>query len=140
MSQLLHATCVAIGGRAVLLTGPSGAGKSDLALRLIDRGALLVGDDAVVLEAGFVSGPERLRGQIEVRGVGIIGVRHTVQPALLALHIDLVPREAVVRLPEPQLSPYGCPYFKLHAFDHTAPFKVEAALAQSVPLAKAAEL
>ena len=45
----LHATTVALGGRAVLLTGPSGAGKSDLALRLIDRGATLVSDDQTMV-------------------------------------------------------------------------------------------
>ena len=45
----LHATAVALGGWAVLLTGPSGAGKSDLALRLIDRGAELVADDYTML-------------------------------------------------------------------------------------------
>ena len=48
-STTIHATCVAIRGRAVLITGPSGAGKSDLALRLIDRGAVLVRDDYTVL-------------------------------------------------------------------------------------------
>ena len=42
---LLHATAVAIDGRAVLLRGASGSGKSDLALRLIDAGARLVADD-----------------------------------------------------------------------------------------------
>ncbi|HJN03832.1 MAG TPA: serine/threonine protein kinase, partial [Alphaproteobacteria bacterium] len=31
---LVHATCVVIDGRGILLRGPSGAGKSDLALRL----------------------------------------------------------------------------------------------------------
>ena len=41
----IHATCVAIEGRGVLIVGPSGSGKSDLALRLIDRGAALVADD-----------------------------------------------------------------------------------------------
>jgi len=44
---LVHATAIAIDGRAVLLRGPSGAGKSDLALRLIDAGARLVADDQV---------------------------------------------------------------------------------------------
>ncbi|MGL6042504.1 MAG: HPr kinase/phosphorylase, partial [Sandaracinobacteroides sp.] len=43
-----HATAVAINGAGVLLFGPSGAGKSDLALRLIDRGAVLIADDRVV--------------------------------------------------------------------------------------------
>ena len=44
-SETLHASCVAIDGRAVLIEGRSGEGKSDLALRLIDRGAALVSDD-----------------------------------------------------------------------------------------------
>src|SRR3546814_9666093 len=48
-SETLHASCVAIGGRAVLIEGPSGSGKSDLALRLIDRGAKLVADDYTIL-------------------------------------------------------------------------------------------
>ena len=41
----LHATCVQLGGVGVVLLGASGVGKSDLALRLIDAGALLVADD-----------------------------------------------------------------------------------------------
>ncbi|MEP4193045.1 MAG: aldolase, partial [Sneathiella sp.] len=47
----LHASAVAIDGYAVILRGPSGAGKSDLALRLIDEGAILVADDYVELHA-----------------------------------------------------------------------------------------
>ncbi|MFN3389305.1 MAG: HPr kinase/phosphorylase, partial [Allosphingosinicella sp.] len=49
MSETVHASCVAIGGRAVLIAGRSGSGKSDLALRLIDRGARLVSDDYTIL-------------------------------------------------------------------------------------------
>jgi serine kinase of HPr protein (carbohydrate metabolism regulator) len=41
----LHATAVALGEAGVLLLGPPGSGKSDLALRLIDRGAILIADD-----------------------------------------------------------------------------------------------
>ena len=44
-SETLHASCVAINGRAVLIEGRSGSGKSDLALRLIDQGGVLVSDD-----------------------------------------------------------------------------------------------
>lgn len=43
MSSLHQATCVAIGGRGVLIEGLPGSGKSSLALALIDRGAQLVG-------------------------------------------------------------------------------------------------
>ena len=48
-ARQIHATAVAIGGVAVLLRGPSGSGKSDLALRLIQAGAVLVADEAAVM-------------------------------------------------------------------------------------------
>ena len=48
-SETIHASCVAIDGRALLIEGASGDGKSDLALRLIDRGATLVSDDYTCL-------------------------------------------------------------------------------------------
>lgn len=140
MSQLLHATAVAIGPRALLLTGPSGSGKSDLALRLIDRGALLIGDDAVMLDGGALSGPKRLRGQIEVRGVGIVHVPCAAGTTALALHVDLVPREAVPRLPDMQTSTFAVPHLRLHAFDHSAPLKVEAALKRATRDLKAVQL
>jgi hypothetical protein len=69
--ELIHATCVVVKGMGVLLRGPSGAGKSDLALRLIDRGATLIGDDYV--QARGTNGqlqvrvPETIAGLIEVR-------------------------------------------------------------------------
>ena len=46
MGTLHHATTVSLAGQGIFITGPSGAGKSDLALRLIDTGAILVADDA----------------------------------------------------------------------------------------------
>ncbi len=69
-------TCVAIDGRAVLLSGPSGSGKTSLALELIDRGAILVGDDSVLLEAResrLLARPHpNTRGLVEVRNLGIL--------------------------------------------------------------------
>ena len=44
-----QASAVVIGGRALLIEGPPGSGKSSLTLALIDRGAGLIGDDAVTL-------------------------------------------------------------------------------------------
>ena len=48
-SETMHASTVASGGRAVLISGPSGSGKSDLALRMIDRGFALVSDDQTIV-------------------------------------------------------------------------------------------
>jgi serine kinase of HPr protein (carbohydrate metabolism regulator) len=101
---LLHATAVAIDGRAVLLRGPSGAGKSDLGLRLIDAGARLVADDQSELwrsgEALVVRAPAALAGLIEVRGIGILRLAALAE-APVALLADLVRPEAIERLPRP---------------------------------------
>ena len=98
----IHATCVAIDGKGVLLRGPSGAGKSDLALRLIDRGAVLVSDDYVVVagEDGVLTArpPEAIRGKLEVRGVGVVDVPYR-DHAPVALVVDLTPAQQILRMP-----------------------------------------
>jgi RNase adaptor protein for sRNA GlmZ degradation len=111
--QLVHASAVMIdgaglglpgvGGCAVLLRGPSGAGKSDLALRLIDRGAVLISDDQTRLEARdgrlLAAPPDTLAGKLEVRGLGIVELpyRADVPVALVA---DLRAAGEIDRLPE----------------------------------------
>ena len=77
MSGILHqATCVAIGGRGLLIEGPPGSGKSSLALALIDRGAVLVGDDGVLLERRGerlnASPAPAIAGKLEVRNLGLL--------------------------------------------------------------------
>jgi HPr kinase/phosphorylase len=73
---LMHATCVAVDKRGLLIIGPSGSGKSALALQLIALGAQLVADDQTRLErieGGLVAHcPPALSGVIEARGVGLI--------------------------------------------------------------------
>ena len=131
-SERIHASCVAIGGRAVLLAGPSGVGKSDLALRLIDRGATLVSDDYTVVtrdgERALASAPGTICGKIEVRGVGIVAIEseEQVEVALLLL-LD----EQVQRLPEPEtriLAGVPIPAIAFAPFEGSAPIKVELAL------------
>lgn len=91
--MLYQATCVAIDGRGVLITGAPGSGKSSLALALIDRGAVLVGDDGVQLVAEgtrlTASPAPATAGLIEVRNVGLapLGWVGGVQVAL-ALQLD----------------------------------------------------
>ncbi|MFP3943265.1 MAG: HPr kinase/phosphorylase [Alphaproteobacteria bacterium] len=133
---LRHATCVEAEGCGILLRGPSGSGKSDLALRLIERGALLVADDQVALTAEegavWASPPPELAGRMEIRGVGIVSVRHAPR-ARVFLVCDLVAADAVPRLPEPareELLP-GCfvTRLALHAFEASAPAKLRHASA-----------
>ena len=52
---LLHAACLAVDDRALILVGPSGAGKSTLALSLLGRGSRYLSDEYTLLtDAGMV--------------------------------------------------------------------------------------
>jgi len=134
---LVHATTVAIGGRAVLLRGPSGSGKSDLALRLIDAGASLVADDQSQLSRDgatiLVSAPGPIAGRIEVRGLGIVRVG-ALSVARLALIADLVAPEQVERLPEPcseTILGLAIPLVAVAPFEASAPVKLRLALGEA---------
>lgn len=133
-TTLVHATSVAIGGRAVLLRGPSGSGKSDLALRLIDAGARLVSDDQTrIWRNGNVlmtRAPKPIAGLIEVRGVGIVRVE-SLPMARLALIADLVAVQHVERLPEPSsetIFGLAIPRVAVAPFEASAPIKLRLAL------------
>ena len=132
----IHATAVAKDGAAVLLVGPPGSGKSDLALRLIDRGWLLVADDRVIAiptpEGLRLTVPESIAGLLEVRGVGILPAPHATT-ALARLLVDLT--ETPDRLPEPErreVAGFPLPLLRLDPFHASAPIKVEWALAQAM--------
>src|SRR5438067_2861050 len=100
-AETIHASTVAIDGRAVLITGPSGCGKSDLALRLLDRGFTLVSDDqTIVKRAGerlLASGPPTIAGKLEIRGIGIVEMER-VDNVPVALLIELT--SDIQRLPD----------------------------------------
>jgi len=92
MMQPHQATVVEIGGRAVLIEGEPATGKSSLALALIDRGARLIGDDGVMLEARggrLIASPHpNTRGLLEVRNLGLIEMPVS-EDAAVALVISL---------------------------------------------------
>ena len=132
-SETIHASAVAIRGRAVLIGGLSGRGKSDLALRLIDRGAGLVSDDYVFVRRQgdrlLASAPPTIAGKIEVRGVGLVDFpAESEVPVALFVDLDVPPE----RLPEPgetrSMAGIAVPVVGLSALEPSAPIKVELAL------------
>jgi HPr kinase/phosphorylase len=104
MTETLHASCIALGDRGLLILGPSGAGKSGLALQLMACGADLVADDRteVIARDGQLIArcPATLAGLIEARDIGILSAPHRAEVAL-TLAIDLGQTEDQ-RLPPPR--------------------------------------
>lgn len=132
--QTIHATTVALAGRAVLLRGASGSGKSDLALRLVDDGAALVADDQTCLTRRgaelWAAAPDPLKDLMEVRGIGIVRVP-ALAAAPVALLVDLVREADVERCPEADaesLLGVTVPRLRLDARTASAPAKVRMAL------------
>ena len=76
-----HGVLVEVYGEGVLLMGESGIGKSETALELIKRGHRLIADDAVEIkriskDTLVGSAPEMIRYYMELRGIGVVNVRH----------------------------------------------------------------
>ncbi len=95
----IHGVLVEVYGEGVLLTGESSIGKSETALELIKRGHRLVADDAVEIkrlgESRLIgSAPAMIRYYMELRGIGIINVRHIygVSAVKPQTDVDLVVR------------------------------------------------
>lgn len=130
--ETVHATAVAIQNNGVFLIGASGVGKSDLALRLIDRGAKLVSDDIVLVDATqappMLHVAPNISGKLEVRGVGIIELPYVDDvPLRLVVDLDSKPE----RLPSTQthyIFGVELPCIALTAFEASAPIKIEYAL------------
>lgn len=132
-TENLHASCVAISGRALLISGPSGSGKSDLALRLLDRGFMLVSDDRTILRRDgsrlIASAPLTIKGKLEIRGVGIVDME-SVSDVPVALVIELT--SDIERLPDDSrerlILGVGIPLINVDAMTASAPSKVAVAL------------
>jgi serine kinase of HPr protein (carbohydrate metabolism regulator) len=132
-AETVHASTVAIDGRAVVISGPSGSGKSDLALRLLDRGFTLVSDDRTIVKREgdrlLASAPATIAGKLEIRGIGIVDVE-TVNDVPIALLVELT--SDIQRLPddnrERPILGVGLPLIGIDALAASAPAKVALAL------------
>ncbi len=144
----IHASCIAFGSFGVLLRGEAGSGKSSLCLRLIDgegfglgqraMRAQLVADDQVVIQNKsrklLASPPQALAGKLEIRGLGIVHVKHR-KSVELKLVVDLKPAKIISRLPElgeMQIERRGVtlPYMMLDASLPDAAAKLRTAVTQ----------
>lgn len=125
---LVHATSVAMFGYAILLVGRSGVGKSDLALRLIDRGAILIADDYTLLSQSgghlIARCPDTIRGLLEVRGIGLIELPF-VDRAEAVLQVSLS-TSGVAPIAPTDLTA-SLPTIALDPTNESAPVKVEMA-------------
>ena len=132
-AETLHASTVAMGGRAVLITGSSGSGKSDLALRLLDRGFALVSDDRTIVKRDgdrlIASAPPNIAGKLEIRGIGIVDMDQT-DDIPVALVVELT--SDIERLPDDSrerlILGVKVPLVTIDAMTASAPSKVALAL------------
>jgi serine kinase of HPr protein (carbohydrate metabolism regulator) len=132
-AETVHASTVASGGRAVLIMGPSGSGKSDLALRLLDRGFVLVSDDQTIVKRDgdrlIASPPPAIAGKLEIRGIGIVEMDMVAEQPV-ALIVELT--SEIQRLPddnrERPILGVSLPLVSIDAMAASAPSKVALAL------------
>jgi serine kinase of HPr protein (carbohydrate metabolism regulator) len=132
-SETVHASTVATGARAVLITGPSGSGKSDLTLRLLDRGFNLVSDDQTIVRRSgdqlLAAPPPNIAGKLEIRGIGIVDMEHRADVPV-ALIVELT--SEIQRMPddsrERPILGVSVPLIGIDAMAASAASKVELAL------------
>jgi HPr kinase/phosphorylase len=87
----LHGVFMEVFTIGVLITGGAGSGKSELALELLNRGHRLIADDApefTRITPEIIDGtcPDPLQDCLEVRGLGILNVRHMFGDSAIKLN------------------------------------------------------
>lgn len=107
--QSVHANCLVVGTRGILIQGESGSGKSELtdtlitAARVSGNLGVLVADDRVVLSAErgqlVARAPGSILGLMEVRGAGVQATE-AISAAKVHLVVSLRPIGTMERLPD----------------------------------------
>jgi hypothetical protein len=132
VTTLANISCVAISGRGILIEGEPGSGKSSLALALIDRGAVLVGDDAVTLESQgdrlWALPPPNIAGLIEIRNVGLARLPTCSAPLSLVLRFDPVAPRYVEQAGRALVSGHPLPLVALYPDGSSLALRAEYAL------------
>ena len=115
----IQATSICLNDRAYLIMGDTGIGKSELALALINQGAMLISDDLTTIENGMAIASEDKAGWLEVRGIGLISGFSVCSQAPIAAVIQLsekrpdrTPSKKTIRIGDDNL-----PLFKLWSQD-----------------------
>ncbi len=143
--EIIHASAVAIGGRAVLLTGASGSGKSELAWALCREGASLIADDAVLFDpappfATAASPGSAMQSSLGEPALWIPGIGAIVPPrATLSAHpVALIirctpghrPSRDVADIDVTAIAARHLPTLTLDPFWASAPARIALALAR----------
>ncbi|MFN3423838.1 MAG: HPr kinase/phosphorylase [Novosphingobium meiothermophilum] len=128
-------SCVAVGGRGLLIDGAPGSGKSSLALALIDRGAVLVGDDGVMLcaaDARLVAAPHpAIAGKLEVRNLGLVDLPVSAPvPVALVIRLDDAAERFIETAERTRLLGVELPLVRLWPSSPVLALKAELALRQ----------
>ena len=134
-SESVQAACVAVNGRGVLIESREGEDRVGLALRMIDRGALLVADaQTMCLREGkqlLASALRNAAGRIEVRGLGVFEMPHAER---VPVELVIVLLDSGPRYPEEKrtrsIAGIEVPVLALAALDPAASIKAELWLKQ----------
>ena len=135
LPKRFHSTSLVVEDSGLLITGEPGIGKSDLALRMIDSGAMLIADDITICKKInnfiYLFSPEETKGLLEVREIGIITVPF-IENIKLSLVVQLI-NEENIRYPENEnclILGIKVPKIKIYGKNSSAVAKIKVKLNQ----------